>query len=1015
MSATKKTLTPCLIVLLCTFGMCFRATSQQFFFEKFNVDEGLSQSDICAITEDKNGFLWMGTRGGGVCRFDGSAFTVFDERNGIAGDIIETIKAAPDGKLYLGSSWGGFTVYDGIYFRKYLGNDKAPPLPVKDFAFGPKGEVFYCNAKQVVKFHYGKYTVLFEATAENLVKDIHTVYYSPDGIVYFQALEHIGRINGQQSDLFTIPESTGLTCVTQGLKDKIYVGTFGNGLFSFESAKTGDLVFQRVDEIPVDLDILSIQYQNETSCWINAGDFGVLKFTNNGNIQVVLTKNNGLDAIVNCVYGDASGTVWLGTAGSGLYKLRPPRFMNYMANNGPDDGYIMAIAGDTSGKLWLGSTKTGLIRYDNQTRETFRLNTSNGLPANEVRGLYVTIDNKIWVATSGGLCLITNDKVEKVYNRDNGYVANYFKCVTVLGDGTIVAGTMGDGIVIIKDGTVKNFNTINSQIPSNNIHYILQDKRGIVWIGTSQGLAKYENERFFTFGVKEGLCNSYVGNITEDDNGNIWFSTDRCIGFFDGSQIKTFDRSDGLGSNTCYFIMCDNNNQIWVGTNTGLDRLQLSSYSQIEKITHYRKNDGFVGTECNSRAVYEDKDGKIYFGTIKGLVRYQPTFDVAPIEKNKPVIYNMSVLYSENILKNDTKQEIIPFTLLPKSLVLSPGNNDITFEFTSPAKNEPWNISYSYFLKGMDKAWSPPQKNQTATYINLPAGQYTFMVKMLNQHNEMVGNIGSYSFSIEQPFWRTTAFFIINLVVLIVIVIYFNIRRSYKQELEKVILEKKVRQRTIELLAQKEEREMLLKEIHHRVKNNLQVINSLINLQSSTVTDPLAIKVFDECKHRIKSMALIHEKFYQSQDFSRINLKEYIEGLAIDIMSGQNLHKNIKLEVEVDQAKFGIDTIIPLGLLLNEILTNSFKYAFINKTSGQISISLKRVGGKDYEMHIADNGVGFNPDEFNKPKGSTLGFELIRILSEQMNGNIELLSGQGTIYRLTFTDMEQQRLPKKLV
>ncbi|MFI5203863.1 MAG: two-component regulator propeller domain-containing protein [Flavobacteriales bacterium] len=1001
-----------LIVITSLSGFPFDAESQQFFFEKFSVDEGLSQSEISAITEDKNGFLWMGTRGGGVCRFDGSVFTVYDERNGIAGDIIETIKVSPDGKLYLGSSWGGFTVYDGIYFRKYLGNDKAPPFPVKDFAFGPKGEVYYCNAKQVVRFHFGKYTVLFEATNENQVKDIRTLYFSPDGVLYFQSLEHIGRVVGDDCSLYTIPGTTGLTCITKGLNDKIYVGTFGNGLFSFESAVKDNIVFQRVDEIPVDLDILSIHYQDENSCWINAGDFGVLQFTNTGSIHVVLTKNNGLDAVVNCVYGDVSGTIWFGTSGSGLYKLRPPKFMNYLTNDGPDDQFIMAIAGDTSGKLWLGSTKNGLIQYDNQTKEVLRITTATGLPTNEVRGIYITADNKIWAATSGGLCVIVNGKVDKVYNRNNGYMANYFRCVTILTDGTVMAGTMGDGLILIKDGVVKNISTANSDMPNNNVHYILQDKKGVVWIGTSQGLVKYENERLFTFGVKEGLCNSYVGNIAEDNNGNIWFSTDRCVGFFDGSQIKTFDRADGLGSNTCYFIKADKNNQIWVGTNTGLDRLQLSSYSQIEKITHYKKNDGFVGTECNSRAIYEDTDGKIYFGTIKGLIRYQPTFDITPQEKIKPLIYSMTVLYGESSLKNDAKQEIIPFTRLPKSLVLSPGSNNITFEFTAPAKNEPWNISYSYFLKGLDKVWSPAEKTHTATYINLPAGQYTFMVKMLNQHNEIVGTVGSYTFTINPPFWKTPIFFIFNLVVLIVIIVYFNIRRTHKQELEKVILEKKVRQRTIELLAQKDERELLLKEIHHRVKNNLQVINSLINLQSSTVTDPLAIRVFDECKLRIKSMALIHEKFYQSQDFSRINLKEYIEGLAIDIMAGQNLHKNIKLEVDVDQAKFGIDTIIPLGLLLNETLTNSFKYAFKDQASGEIYISLKKIGIKDYEMHISDNGSGFNHMEFNKPNSSSLGFELIRILSEQMNGTIELLKGKGTIYKLTFSDMEQERIPK---
>lgn len=202
---------------------------------------------------------------------------------------------------------------------------------------------------------------------------------------------------------------------------------------------------------------------------------------------------------------------------------------------------------------------------------------------------------------------------------------------------------------------------------------------------------------------------------------------------------------------------------------------------------------------------------------------------------------------------------------------------------------------------------------------------------------------------------------------------------------------------------QNSEKELLLKEIHHRVKNNLQIISSLLDLQSNQIEDEAALSAIEDGQSRVKSMALIHHKLYQNEDIATINFKEYVEQLSTQILSVLT-HSKPNIQIDIDpKLDFDIDTAIPLGLILNELLTNACKYAFDNRTDGQLKVVLKQQEAGQYQLEVKDDGVGM-PEHFELRKAKSLGLRLVRRLSKQLFGKARYQNNNGAHFIITFKD-----------
>lgn len=199
------------------------------------------------------------------------------------------------------------------------------------------------------------------------------------------------------------------------------------------------------------------------------------------------------------------------------------------------------------------------------------------------------------------------------------------------------------------------------------------------------------------------------------------------------------------------------------------------------------------------------------------------------------------------------------------------------------------------------------------------------------------------------------------------------------------------------------EKEVLLKEIHHRVKNNMQIISSLLQLQSTYISDPTTTLIFEESCDRIKSMSLLHEKLYQSHNLANVDFPEYLRSLVAMVFSAHRLgQQRIESQIHVDPVSFNVDTAIPVGLIVNELLTNSLKYAFAGRGEGEIAVELRRTSDERYTLSVRDNGIGM-PKDMAFAKANSLGLRLVRILTKQIHGEIECSNGTGTEFRIHFS------------
>ena len=201
------------------------------------------------------------------------------------------------------------------------------------------------------------------------------------------------------------------------------------------------------------------------------------------------------------------------------------------------------------------------------------------------------------------------------------------------------------------------------------------------------------------------------------------------------------------------------------------------------------------------------------------------------------------------------------------------------------------------------------------------------------------------------------------------------------------------------------EKEVLLKEIHHRVKNNMQVISSMLNLQAAFISDPRALEVFRESENRVRSIGLIHERFYQSKDLSRIVFGEYVYNLAANLFHSYGVRSgDIRLRINAENVFLNVDTAIPCGLIINEIISNSLKYAFPANGKGAIYVELRAANSK-FVLIVGDDGIGL-PQEVDIRNDKTFGLQLVATLIDQIAGTVEIDRVGGTTFKIEFTDVK---------
>lgn len=851
-----------LLVWMFLLSLSFPAKSQSYNFHLYSIEEGIPQSQVHTILQDKNGFLWFGTDGGGLIRFDGKTFTAFTTTEGLSNDVVYSIAEDRSGKLWIATAKGV-----SIFQTK---NFLPPPAELK-----PLSDLFIrsmlIDSKNKIYFGTNKGSFVYNGKTLKEIPELKDkitlgIYEDGSGNIWFGTSGSGAFVFNNNNFVKSITVENGLqsnivSAFLQGEGNKFYIGT-ENGLSVLAEEKISRVA---LPSPPSAKQIIrSLNYDSKKNIWAGTWDVGLYRISDDTITR--FGKNEGLTIEgVFCTMEDREGNIWVGTDGAGTAKFGMQTFTSIGTQNGLPSNMILSMCKTKKGQWWFGHDN-GATFYDGKKFNFF--NSENGLSDEKVWRIIEDKDGNIWLTTYGsGIFKYSNGHFTN-YNDKKGLSGNNVRAIFQDSKNRIWIGT-ANGLNLFDGNTFQLFTT-KEGLKSHRILNIYEDKKNNLWLGTSAGglallIENGETISFKHFTEEQGLADNVVLSIAEDNEGNIW------TGNFGGiskvnpqtGEVKKITKKDGLVSNTVYAIAFADENHLLIGTNSGIDKLDISEYNKSGKIVtkHFGSEEGFFGMECNTNSVLKDSDGRIWFGTIRGAFIYDPKEDKTNPVEPQTQITNLRLSF-ENFNYAEYADSVLPASFLPSHLTLPYDKNHLTFDFAGLSFSIPKNIRYKYKLEGFDKDWIGPMKESFATYSNVPPGKFIFKVLSCN-NDDVWSQPATFSFEITPPFWATW-WFRITVIGSLVLGIYllFKWRLRRMRTLQKYLKEQ-VDLKTKELRAEKEVVEVQNKLIEKKNQNITASIKYAKRIQDSILPMKEKItEVFPESFILFKPKDIVSGDFY---------------------------------------------------------------------------------------------------------------------------------------------------------
>jgi ligand-binding sensor domain-containing protein/serine phosphatase RsbU (regulator of sigma subunit) len=806
------------------------AFSQSYIFRTFSSEDGLAQSFVYSIIQDVHGYLWVGT-GNGLSRYNGLKFENFSTGDSLPDNFI-TCGISDGDWLWFGHWNGRLSYFDG---KKFIAVNKTQPdlSPITHFAKSPDGQI-WVSTYSVGLLKLNKDTAAFKhylfkdktiILSFAFINNSELLVGTNTGLLYCR-LKESGEIEIIRSVL-EIPESK-ITCI-QKMRNisGFYIATENDGIFQLTY---NDNLF-KVKKLIVDTDfdfsgIQDIYEDSQSNLWLCSKGNGLIRMNYSASGELTkpffFNKVNGfVTDNVKTVFEDREGNIWSGNFGQGLTLITPKIFTVYKVDNPVYGENIFSIYFNRQYR-WIG-TENGLVKMDQLTGKVVKFyGKGSGLPKDTVTTIYSNNGKELWIGTGRNGVFrmdVGNDKILK-YPIENGILENSITIIAGKGE-QVWIGTK-KGLWNINSVTnSKNWYSINrGGLPHNFINCLYIDRTDKVWISTpGKTLAYIQNEKVFKTPLNSLSGNLTLGPITEDTDSRIWVGSNGNGVFFEvqSDSIVNLTAKEGLLSNYCYSLICDDHKNIWVGHKDGLSRIRTADYS-VKPIQHIEgTTDSY---QFNPNAIIKDQQGKIWFGSNKGLVSYDPSME-SP--RQRPPVLGFT-----SIKINDVEKEI------SDKIILSPGNYKIRIDFLGISLKEPALVNYQYKLEGYDQ-WSEITRNTGITYNHLTEGDYTFVLNASSGDGAVSENPLTISIIIKKPVWKKWWFFPINVLLLIILTIIYVKRREYRFLAEKRILEEKVRERTFEIQSQKNEIELQRDTIDEKNANITASIKYASHIQNAVL------------------------------------------------------------------------------------------------------------------------------------------------------------------------------------
>ena len=869
-------------------------------FDRINIEQGLSQSSVKVIFQDRRGFLWFGTEDG-LNRFDGYSFKIYkpdpDVINSLSDRWITSIVEDQEGFLWIAT-------------RRGLNR------------FDPRTEEF-------VRFLHDE--VNPASLIDNHINVLHIDKHDNLWIGTTSGLDLFDRANGSfKHYVYSPSQQEGIsgkviTALYEDSRGRFWVGTEKGGLNRFNPSNSTFIPYQNIPDDPSTISsnhVTSIIEDRKSVLWVGTVD-GLNKFhPDSGTFErVVHDEKNDQSLASNSIrdlHVDITGNLWIATA-NGLDRLSAAgkRFIHY--RNDPtfskslSEDDVLSIYEDRGGILWVGTWGGGVNKYD-RSRDYFAYyrndpQNTNSLSDNSIISIYSDLDGYVWVGTAGeGLNRLTRSTGQVVHYRNNPNRPD-----SIISD--VIYSMHEDQDRMLWIGTwngLERFDRISfsfkhyqrdpenpASLSANRVYEVFVDSQNNVWVGTAAGVDLFDRntETFTHYEPKPGNPNSLSGpavnSIYEDRDGNLWIGTwesglnkfnpkteeftryrynardkeaissDVILSIYQDAkgriwvgtgggglnlyqpETDTFTyylEKDGLPNGVVYGILEDSQGYLWLSTNFGISRFD----PETETFRNFDEGDGLQSNEFNSGAYAKGRDGDLYFGGINGLTAFQPlTIDDNPY---LPPVTLTSLTQDDNPVATDSSVETT------QSITLTWPQNSFEFEFAALSYNQPNKNQYAYILEGFDTNWHFMGTKRDGRYTNLPGGEYTLLLKASNSDGIWNESPVRIDVTVIPPFWQTTWFRgLLSLVIVALVAGGVRLRTKAIQDRNRA-LERLVKERTFAL--EKRGREMeALYQADEKILRNVslnQVFQTLVDVAVDMLhADRSVVFAWNEEKNKV--------------------------------------------------------------------------------------------------------------------------------------------------------------------
>ncbi|MDX8339596.1 two-component regulator propeller domain-containing protein [Draconibacterium sp. IB214405] len=996
-----------LLVCLILLSGLTNAQSNNFFDYK----EGLSNSLINAMHQDKKGFIWVATEDG-LNRFDGIHFKTFfatpNDDNSLKNNFVTALGEDNNGNLLVGQI-NGLQIYhpESESFTEiplYI-SDERIHLYISSIIMVANNDIWMTTSGYgIIRIDHKTGAVDYNETLNKQLcsQNLRVIFEDSNGVLWIgsenDGLNTYDPISGEvklfteSSDNGNVLPSNNISSICEDDLGNIYVGSLKGGLIQIPkfNEQVVEIHSEKKDETI--LPVKSLLFDSKKRLWVGTDGFGLKRFNPENQLLSSFSPNTSpfdfAKSKIHCLIEDNGGNIWASIFQKGLFLFpeSPEIFQHYgyhaFGENSIGSSCVTSIAG-IDDKLWVGTDGDGLFqinRQNNSIKHVLLTGENQENDANNILTIHNGKDEYAWLGTYFNGLIRYNKRTGEIKNykhdpeNPNSISNDNITCIAEDRSGLLWLGTLGGGICRFdpKSETFRQGLTgddeLNSKLPMW-VNTIFIDRKQNFWLGTYVGLLYYDvqNDKLKLFNTANGnINNNTVSAIQADRSGNIWAGTYSGLVRIDVNTFDTryYNTEDGLCNNVVSAINEDEFGKIWISTHDGLSRFDPENNT----FTNYYAYDGIQANEFYKNSTFRSNKNELFFGGINGMTEIKRNYldytrrirDVLLTEFNR---FNKPVEIGDKSGKHVILKKSI---VLADTIRLHEKDNVFSIGFTSGELASQSRISYEYMMEGFDENWiGTNAQNRRATYTNLHYGTYTFKVRGVDK--------GLYSTPrkltiIIYPLWYKTTWAKI-LWTLLLGTLFFGIVMFYKEMIQRRHLEK-----------MNEMKMQFFINISHEIKTPLTLIIDPIEKLMLQKTDPKTSRLYnliDQNAHRISRLVnqLMDvrriDKGVILVKFQKTNLYNFIREIAqsYEILSAE---KNIQFNIYApdENIEVWIDPLNFEKVILN-LLSNAFKFT---PPEGSIELKITHTVMQTEDnkavdavkIAVSDTGVGIKETEIER-------------------------------------------------